>query len=245
MTTKSQKRLIKDICDIVKSPLTDQGIFYTHDEENMLNGYAMIIGPEDTVYEHGFYFFKFTFSNQYPFVPPVVTFCTSDGRTRFNPNLYVNGKVCLSILNTWKGEQWTSCQTIRSILLTIVSILNNEPLLNEPGIKKSHVDFKNYNDIIRYKNYNIALLGMLDQKHLPSLFINFFPFMKRYFLDHFDDIIKRINELCSHDSNNKVLSIKTYCYMYDIKINYKRILDSIVNVYGIIKSQDITKDVSN
>ena len=31
------------------------------------------------------------------------------GTVRFNPNLYQNGKVCLSLLGTWSGgvdEQW-------------------------------------------------------------------------------------------------------------------------------------------
>jgi hypothetical protein len=30
---------------------------------------------------------------------------TDNGRVRFNPNLYANGKVCLSILGTWSGMQ--------------------------------------------------------------------------------------------------------------------------------------------
>ena len=66
---------------------------------------------------------------------------TCDGATRFHPNLYRNGKVCLSILNTWKGEQWTSCQTIRSILLTLITLFHNKPLLNEPGFTEKSSDF--------------------------------------------------------------------------------------------------------
>ena len=54
--------------------------------------------------------------------------------TRFNPNFYRNGKVCLSILNTWEGEKWSSCQSIRSILITLQMTMNETPLLNEPGI---------------------------------------------------------------------------------------------------------------
>ena len=111
------KRLIRDIVSLHKQPLIKQGIYYQHDDENMLVGYAMIIGPQDTPYEHGFFFFKFIFPDNYPLNPPKVVYMTNDGKTRFHPNLYRNGKTCLSILNTWKGESWTSCQTIRSILL--------------------------------------------------------------------------------------------------------------------------------
>ena len=123
ITQDTVKRLVKDVKEIMKNPLTSQGIFYQHDENDMLKGYAMIVGPKDTPYEDGFYFFEFKFPTNYPFSPPNVIYNTNDGRTRFNPNLYVNGKVCISILNTWKGEQWTSCQTISSILLTLASIL--------------------------------------------------------------------------------------------------------------------------
>ena len=46
-------------------------------------------------------------------------------------NLYKNGKVCISLLNTWQGEQWSSCQNISTILLNLVALLNNTPLLND------------------------------------------------------------------------------------------------------------------
>ena len=61
------KRLLKDVKQIMKHPLTDNGIYYSHDENDMMKGYAMIVGPEDTPYFGGFYFFKFDFPSDYPF----------------------------------------------------------------------------------------------------------------------------------------------------------------------------------
>ena len=52
-------RLLKDVKDIMKNPLTDNGIYYVHDETDMMKGYALIVGPSDTPYFGGFYFFKF------------------------------------------------------------------------------------------------------------------------------------------------------------------------------------------
>jgi ubiquitin-conjugating enzyme E2 Z len=155
------RRIISDIKEIKKNPLTEHGIYYEHDETDMLKGRALIIGPADTPYADGFYLFTFQFPANYPHAPPKVEFCTSDGVTRFNPNLYRTGKVCLSILNTWKGEPWSGCQTISSVLLALCTVLNDEPLLNEPGITKSHRDYEAYNEIIRYKNIEVAILGML------------------------------------------------------------------------------------
>lgn len=44
------------------------------------------------------------FPTDYPNTPPrVLIMTTSSGTVRFNPNLYNSGKVCLSILGTWRG----------------------------------------------------------------------------------------------------------------------------------------------
>ena len=42
MSKDSRKRLQKDIIEIIKNPLTEHGIYYTHDDSNMLKGYAVI-----------------------------------------------------------------------------------------------------------------------------------------------------------------------------------------------------------
>ncbi len=98
------KRLIKDVKDIRKNPLEEDGIYYKHDDENFMKGYAMIIGPHGSLYYGGYYFFYFDFPTDYPYSPPKLKFMTNDGVTRFHPNLYKTGKVCLSIINTWRGE---------------------------------------------------------------------------------------------------------------------------------------------
>ena len=43
------KRLVKDVKDIIKKPLTDNGIIYSHSEDNLLKGYAVVFGPQDTI----------------------------------------------------------------------------------------------------------------------------------------------------------------------------------------------------
>ena len=161
ISKEAMRRIISDIKDLRNNPLMAHGIYYEHDEADMLKGRALIIGPADTPYADGFYLFKFQFPSNYPHSPPKVEFCTGDGFTRFNPNLYRTGKVCLSILNTWKGEPWSGCQTISSVLLALCTVLNDEPLLNEPGITKTHRDFDGYNEIIKYKNIEVAIFGML------------------------------------------------------------------------------------
>jgi len=162
VTRESIKRISKDVRHIVKNPLHENGIYYEHDMENILRGYAMILGPIDTPYQDGFYFFEFTFPNDYPHRPPILKFLSNGDNIRFNPNLYRNGKVCISVLNTWRGEQWTSCQTISSILLTLCTILNERPLLNEPGVTDYDPQIEMYNTIISYKNVEVCILRMFE-----------------------------------------------------------------------------------
>lgn len=64
---------------------------------------ALIKGPTRTPYEDGLYLFDIQLPNIYPAVPP--HFCyLSQCSGRLNPNLYDNGKVCVSLLGTWIGK---------------------------------------------------------------------------------------------------------------------------------------------
>ena len=193
----SAKRIIKDVMDIRRNPLTDQGIYYTHDDEDMMRGYTMIVGPTDTPYAHGYFLFDITFPSDYPTSPPNVKFMTKDpnAKTRFNPNLYRNGKVCVSMLNTWHGEQWSGCQTLSSVLLTLCTLFTKNPLLNEPGVKPTHHDVLPYRNIIAYKTIDVAIHGMVSGKNIPNCKFRtaFHDEMVRLYKKNSDDIAECIN----------------------------------------------------
>jgi ubiquitin-protein ligase len=66
---------------------------------------ALIMGSNGTPYGHGAYLFDIHFEDNYPNGPPKVNLTTTgNGQIRFNPNLYACGKVCLSLLGTWRGN---------------------------------------------------------------------------------------------------------------------------------------------
>jgi len=129
-------RIMHDLEAFQKDPLP--GIFLHSDESNIANHIALIIGPDNTPYEGGFFFFEIRFPNDYPFKPPRIEIRTSDptGTMRFNPNLYINGKVCLSLLGTWSGPQWSPIQSLSTCLLAIQCLMNEMPLENEPGYER-------------------------------------------------------------------------------------------------------------
>jgi len=125
-----------------------------------------------------------------------------------------------------------SCQTIKSILLSLVSLLHNEPLLNEPGIKKTHRDFDQYNSIIQYKNYEVAILGVLCGAILPNNFIGFSPIIKKYLSEKKDSIIKEVETL--KDSSQDKQEFRTGMYNMRVKTDYttlKSKLDIAFNEY--------------
>ena len=230
------QRLLKDVKQIMKFPLTDNGIYYIHDESDMMKGYALIIGPSDTPYFGGFYFFKFDYPFDYPFSPPKVTYMTNDGVTRFNPNLYKCGKVCVSILNTWSGDKWSSCQTINSVLLTLCSLLNDSPLENEPGHSKLSKDFIPYQNSIEFNNINFAVCELINRntKKIPYPFEIFYPFMKENFIKNYDKILEFIESKKDIDSIEKV-SI----YSMTTHINYNNLKNKLITVKDIVLNYNI------
>lgn len=234
----SLKRLVSDIKQINKNPLTSQGIYYQHDETDMMKGYAMIVGPSETPYEYGYYLFEFKYPPTYPFEPPTVTACTQDGKTRFNPNLYVSGKVCVSILNTWSGEQWSSCQTISSVLLVLCTLLCKNPFTNEPHMTTSHPDCANYDKIIQFKNIEVAIFKMLTKEYLPKRFKMFYPTMVELFHKNKDKIITTI--VSNLNENNTIYNVANY--NMNVRVNYVDLLQNLTDFAETMVSNDSNED---
>jgi len=156
------RRLVKDLAQARE--LTSEGIFVDYDEENLTKLHAIIIGPDDTPYEAGIFRFQVTILPNYPHCSPRVKFLTTDnGRVRFNPNLYADGTVCLSILGTWEGPGWTAAMSISSVLLSIRSLLCEEPYYNEPGYKAGTRQKQSdaYNKNIEKETFHVAILKEL------------------------------------------------------------------------------------
>jgi len=221
-------RLLKDVKQIIKNPLIDQGIYYIHDDTDILKGYAMIVGPSETPYFGGNYFFEFTFPMDYPHSPPKLKYCTNGNNVRFNPNLYTCGKVCVSLFNTWRGEQWTSCQTITTSLLTLCTLLCKDPLLNEPGVRKCHKDMENYNEIIEFSNLNVAVCDILYRKegvYLP-FFENFYVFIKENFEKNYDNLLEFAIKKNTEFKEQQV-NFKTGFYGMNIIVDYNIVIDRL------------------
>jgi len=154
---------------------TSSAVLVVADETSSVLWKAMMTGPRDTPYEGGVFLFDIYFPGGYPSSPPKVTNRTTGGGTvRFNPNLYNDGKVCLSLLGTWsgdKGESWIpDVSSMRQVLLSIQSmILVEKPFYNEPGYEMRPDDAQSnaYNANIMEQTVRWA---MLDQLRSPPAY---------------------------------------------------------------------------
>ncbi|XP_072507286.1 ubiquitin-conjugating enzyme E2 E1 isoform X1 [Notamacropus eugenii] len=85
--------------------------------DNIYEWRSTILGPPGSVYEGGVFFLDITFTPEYPFKPPKVTF-----RTRiYHCNINSQGVICLDILK----DNWSPALTISKVLLSICSLLTD------------------------------------------------------------------------------------------------------------------------
>jgi len=100
------------------------------DESNIFEWQIVIVGPPDTLYEGGYFNAILTFPPEYPNLPPRMQFTTEI----WHPNVYEDGRVCISILHPpgedefgyeRASERWLPIHTVESILISVISMLSS------------------------------------------------------------------------------------------------------------------------
>ena len=100
-------------------------VFEAKPRENLGVWDIYLKGPSETPYECGTFHLEMKFPEGYPFHPPKVKFKT----TVYHPNVNREGDICLDILR----DRWSASLTVRTIILSISSLLN-EPNPDDPLI---------------------------------------------------------------------------------------------------------------
>uniref|UniRef100_A0A7S4QRC8 UBC core domain-containing protein n=2 Tax=Ditylum brightwellii TaxID=49249 RepID=A0A7S4QRC8_9STRA len=174
----------------------ESSIFVRVDEDRPDVMKACIIAPEGTPYANGVFEFDIKLPDKYPDEPPSVQFMTTNqNKTRFNPNLYSNGKVCLSLLGTWEGPGWIpKTSTVLQVLISIQSLIFvPDPYFNEPGYSPSSDDQKRhsvvYDHQIRAATMKFAILEQLKNpsKIFRDCIINHFRLKKHRILKQIEE----------------------------------------------------------
>lgn len=223
-----KKRIMSDIRKIVKGNFEKERIYTWFDQEDIYHARAMLIGPEDTPYHNGYYFFDIRYPKNYPISPPQFKYMTLDNAWRANPNLYKDGKVCVSLLNTWQGPQWTACHNLGSVLVAVQSLILGvkHPIQNEPGWESETGNkSRDYNRLLEYHNLRVAVIKMILDT--PYGFECFKTPMIDHFMENRFGFMKYIESIKKLDK--KVFSSRIYSMSY--KFNVKNLEEGMNTIY--------------
>lgn len=126
-------------------------------DDNYLVWEAKITGPPGTPFEGGIFPAILTFPKDYPLGPPTMRFTCE----LFHPNVYGDGRVCISILHPpgddpnqyeLSSERWSPVQSIEKILLSVISMLaspNPDSGANIDACKTFRSNPQEYERIVR------------------------------------------------------------------------------------------------
>ncbi|KAH8313040.1 hypothetical protein KR067_010794 [Drosophila pandora] len=119
-------------------------------DDNLFEWEVAIFGPPDTLYQGGYFKAHMKFPHDYPYSPPSIRFLTKV----WHPNVYENGDLCISILHPpvddpqsgeLPCERWNPTQNVRTILLSVISLLN-EPNTFSPANVDASVMYRRWRD---------------------------------------------------------------------------------------------------
>ncbi|XP_076837212.1 LOW QUALITY PROTEIN: cell division cycle 34 homolog b [Brachyhypopomus gauderio] len=145
----SQKALMLEMKSLQEEPVEGFKITLV-DEADLYNWEVAIFGPPNTLYEGGYFKARIKFPVDYPYSPPAFRFLTK----MWHPNIYENGDVCISILHPpvddpqsgeLPSERWNPTQNVRTILLSVISLLN-EPNTFSPANVDASVMYRKWRD---------------------------------------------------------------------------------------------------
>jgi ubiquitin-conjugating enzyme E2 G1 len=110
--------------------------FFCEPSDDVLKWKFTLLGPHNTPFEGEILKGTITFPTNFPNVPPVIQFTSQI----YHPNIYQDGKVCMSILHDTREEnfydrpeeKWLPVHTIQSIVLSMLLIIQ-EPNIESPA----------------------------------------------------------------------------------------------------------------
>jgi ubiquitin-protein ligase len=217
--------------------LEQDGLLIRFNPDNIQEAFMCLVGPDCTPYEHCFFLFKFTLAHNHPDAPPSAAYLTNNGICRFNPNLYVDGKVCLSILGTWQGPGWQP-STLECVGHTLRStVLTDTPLRCEPGYECSHLAaIASYSRFVEFHSLDFALSQAIQFP--PSGCSEFHDDLIEYFIHHMDFYMAKLSWLSSHHEGEQIGFDFCYDECRPGVANYSSISQKLKDLYKSFTGTD-------
>jgi len=145
--TKYGAILLKNqLRELMKNPM--DGISVGLVDDNIYEWKVMLEGPAGTPYEGGLFPCSLSFPKEYPNKPPIMKFQTAGF---LHPNVYPDGKVCISILHEAKedqfnqqekmSEKWRPILGVEAVLVSVLSLLG-DPNFESPANIDASVELR-------------------------------------------------------------------------------------------------------
>lgn len=215
---------------------------------------VFITGPEGTPYHNGIFEFHMYYPNDYPISNPKINLMTTgNGTVRFNPNLYNCGKVCLSLLGTWRGEEGESWNpkfsTALQLLISVQSLIFiKDPYFNEPGWERdrgTNKGDKNSKEYSELRELETIRWAINDKIINPVKGME--EFTKLHFKMKHDEIIKITENWYNNCTQKKYKSqmkqeIDKMISLFDSLKKNKQILSDSEDDKGCITDSDSEDD---
>ena len=162
----SKELLKKQLRDLMKN--NDLGVSVgLIDDNDFYNWSVVFTGPEDTIFEGGYFKAILTFPQDFPQNPPEMKFITE----MWHPNIYKDGKVCISILHSpgvdqfneqeKADERWRPSLGVEQIIISVISMLT-DPNCDSPANIDASIMFKNKPEEYKKKVRQLVLKSMDD-----------------------------------------------------------------------------------
>ncbi|EGR30850.1 ubiquitin conjugating enzyme, putative [Ichthyophthirius multifiliis] len=141
----TQRILQKQLEHVQKN--SDLNVSVGLENNNLFQWNICFEGPHDSLYEAGLFQATLTFPDNYPDMPPTMKFTTE----MWHPNIYPDGKVCISILhppgvdqfNTQESEseRWRPVLTAENVIISVISMLM-DPNTESPANVDASIQFR-------------------------------------------------------------------------------------------------------
>lgn len=116
--SKAHKRLTQEFASLQAEP--NPLVNAKPCENDILQWYFILSGPEDSPFEGGEYFGSLKFPPEYPFKAPVISIITPNGRFKSGEN------ICISGISHYHADTWNPSWGVRTILLGLLSFMTEK-----------------------------------------------------------------------------------------------------------------------
>ncbi|KAJ8120140.1 hypothetical protein O1611_g10440 [Lasiodiplodia mahajangana] len=206
------KRMMSEV-PMLREEKPEYAVFF--EKDNIMSFNAYITAPDDSVYRHKLLKVHINIPDDYPDVNPEVKFF-SFGEARIHPNFYLTGGICLDLLGTTKGRQWSPDFNVHALLMSIRYHLDNDPWKHEM-LSKWQPESR-YRVYVRYVTWEAMLLNYFFSEEFVPAQLYIAKFIRERAARMMEDFF------LERTINKRVIYLDNDLYQCEVEVDYETLL---------------------